>query len=71
MRSWDELHRAAKRLYKIYGSIILIDHTNDGLKTGPLGVHGVLGGLMFGNNMDTISEEKRKKVDEVLKRYGY
>lgn len=70
-RSWNELHEAAKKLYKKKGFVTLISDSQRKLVAGEFGVHGSVGGLVFGTNMDKESDLSRSLVDKMLQQHGY
>jgi hypothetical protein len=43
----------------------------EGLCCGPGGVHGVLGGMIFGNRMDSTPAWRQEKADAALTAAGY
>lgn len=71
MRTWDELHIAAKKLYQSLGHTMLAGNSVYGLCADHNGVHGVLDGLVFGNNMESVTKDRQLEVDQALKRLGY
>lgn len=51
--------------------IVLAGSPEDGLCCGPGGVHGMVGGMIFGTEMTTVSPERQFYVQENLRSAGY
>ena len=76
MRTSKQLHEAAKLCFQDRGmTTLFVNHGDDKngyeLVSHKYGVHGKVGGLIFGTDMSSESTEAQSCVDKRLKHYGY